>query len=111
MEAGSGLEAYKRGNTTDVGIIMVGESLQLPYANDQARIYIERAGMRSCRTNKIFASKLSIWELRSGSETPSDHAPILIGTRPGKPLQRTRGHFSCERCECWVAVSEPAHKS
>jgi hypothetical protein len=46
MDAGLGLEAYKRGNTTDVGIIMFGESLQLHYANDQARIYMERAGNR-----------------------------------------------------------------
>lgn len=44
MDAGPGLEAHKRGNTTDVGIIMFGESLQLHYANDQARIYMERAG-------------------------------------------------------------------
>lgn len=46
MGAGSEPEAYRPGNTTDVGIVMFGESLQLHYANDQARNYMERAGSR-----------------------------------------------------------------
>ena len=46
MGAGSGPESYRPGNTIDVGIVMFGESLQLHYANDQARNYMERAGSR-----------------------------------------------------------------
>ena len=46
MGAGSGPEPYRPGNPTDVGIVMFGESLQLHYANDQARNYMERAGSR-----------------------------------------------------------------
>jgi hypothetical protein len=46
MSAGSGAEACRPGNTTDVCIAMFGESLQLHYANDRARNYMERAGSR-----------------------------------------------------------------
>ena len=46
MGADSGPKPYRPGNTTDVGIVMFGESLQLHYANDQARNYMERAGSR-----------------------------------------------------------------
>lgn len=41
---GSGSEPDRLGNTTEVGVVMFGESLQLHYANDQARNYMERAG-------------------------------------------------------------------
>ena len=43
MAAGVGAELN---STTDVGIVMFGESLQLRYANEQARNYMERAGSR-----------------------------------------------------------------
>ncbi|MDE3040910.1 MAG: hypothetical protein KGJ82_10080 [Nitrospirota bacterium] len=43
MAAGVGSEPS---STTDVGIVMFGESLQLRYANEQARNYMERAGGR-----------------------------------------------------------------
>ena len=43
MTAGVGAELN---STTDVGIVMFGESLQLRYANEQARNYMERAGSR-----------------------------------------------------------------
>lgn len=46
MGAGSRPEPSRPGNTTDVGVVMFGESLQLHYANDQARNYMERAGSR-----------------------------------------------------------------
>ena len=46
MGAGSEPEPYGPSNTTDVGIVMFGESLQLHYANDRARNYMERAGSR-----------------------------------------------------------------
>jgi hypothetical protein len=75
MAAGVGAELN---STTDVGIVMFGESLQLRYANEQARNYMERAGMQSCRTNKTFVSKLSSWGRKSGSEAPWDHGPILM---------------------------------
>jgi len=41
MPSGVGAELN---STTDVGIVMFGESLQLRYANEQARNYMERAG-------------------------------------------------------------------
>ena len=44
MGVGVGPEPYRPDNSTDVGIVMFGESLQLHYANDQARNYMERAG-------------------------------------------------------------------
>ncbi|OGW47377.1 MAG: hypothetical protein A2V62_01375 [Nitrospirae bacterium RBG_19FT_COMBO_58_9] len=43
MGAGSGPELSSPGNHTDVGIVMLGESLQLHYANDRARNYMDRA--------------------------------------------------------------------
>jgi hypothetical protein len=43
MPSGVGAELN---STTDVGIVMFGESLQLRYANEQARNYMERAGSR-----------------------------------------------------------------
>lgn len=44
MEAVSGREPCRAGNPTEVGIVIFGESLQLHYANDQARSYMDRAG-------------------------------------------------------------------
>lgn len=44
MGAGSGSELSSPGNHTDVGIVMLGESLQLHYVNDRARNYMDRAG-------------------------------------------------------------------
>lgn len=46
MGPGSGREPYRPGNSTDVGIVMLGEFLQLHFANDQARDYMDRAGSR-----------------------------------------------------------------
>ena len=46
MGVGVGPEPYRPDNSTDVGIVMFGESLQPHYANDQARNYMERAGSR-----------------------------------------------------------------
>lgn len=43
MGAGSGPELYSSGNSTDVGIVMLGESLQLHYLNDRVRHYMDRA--------------------------------------------------------------------
>jgi hypothetical protein len=44
MGAGSGPALDSPGNHTDVGIVMLGESLQLHYVNDRARHYMDRAG-------------------------------------------------------------------
>ena len=44
MGAGSGPALDGQTHHTDVGIVMLGESLQLHYANDRARHYMDRAG-------------------------------------------------------------------
>lgn len=44
MGAGSRPALYSQTDHTDVGIVMLGESLQLHYANDRARHYMDRAG-------------------------------------------------------------------
>lgn len=44
MSAGSGPALDGQAHHTDVGIVMLGESLQLHYANDRARHYMDRAG-------------------------------------------------------------------
>mgnify|MGYP001179661064 CR=1 FL=1 len=44
MGAGSRPALYSQPDHTDVGIVMLGESLQLHYANDRARHYMDRAG-------------------------------------------------------------------
>ena len=44
MGAGSGPALDSQTNHTDVGIVMLGESLRLHYANDRARHYMDRAG-------------------------------------------------------------------
>lgn len=44
MGAGSGPALDGQAHHTDVGIVMLGESLQLHYANDRARHYMDRAG-------------------------------------------------------------------
>ena len=44
MGASSGPALDSQPHHTDVGIVMLGESLQLHYANDRARHYMDRAG-------------------------------------------------------------------
>lgn len=44
MSASSGSALDSQPHHTDVGIVMLGESLQLHYANDRARHYMDRAG-------------------------------------------------------------------
>jgi hypothetical protein len=93
MGVGVGPEPYRLDNSTDVGIVMFGESLQPHYANDQARNYMERAGVRSCHTNKIFLSKLLNWVLKSGSETPWDPWPYPDGGEARKTVRTKQGAF------------------
>ena len=44
MGAALGPALYGQTDHIDVGIVMLGESLQLHYANDRARHYMDRAG-------------------------------------------------------------------
>lgn len=62
---GEGLEpeAYRPGNTTDVGIVMLGESLQLHYVNDRARHYMDRAGSMDAALPHKHDLRLEIIEL------------------------------------------------
>ena len=62
---GEGLEpeAYRPGNTTDVGIVMLGESLQLKYVNDRARHYMDRAGSMDAALPHKHDLRLEIIEL------------------------------------------------
>lgn len=62
---GEGLEpeGYRPGNTTDVGIVMLGESLQLHYVNDRARHYMDRAGSMDAALPHKHDLRLEIIEL------------------------------------------------
>ena len=63
MGAGLEPEAYRPGNTTDVGIVMLGESLQLHDVNDRARHYMDRAGSMDAALPHTHDLRLEIIEL------------------------------------------------
>ena len=63
MGAGSGPALYSQTNHIDVGIVMLGESLQLHYANDRARHYMDRAGSMDSALPHTHDLRLEIIEL------------------------------------------------
>lgn len=63
MGAGLGQELYSSCNHTDVGIVMLGEFLQLHYVNDRARNYMDRAGSMDAALPHKHDLRLEIIEL------------------------------------------------
>ena len=82
MGAGSGPALYSQADHTDVGIVMLGESLQLHYANDRARHYMDRAGSMNSAVPHTHDLRLEIIKLGTqirerntwGSWFPPDEA-------------------------------------
>ena len=82
MGAGSGPALCSQADHTDVGIVMLGESLQLHYANDRARHYMDRAGSMDSAVPHTHDLRLEIIKLGTqirerntwGSWFPPDEA-------------------------------------
>ena len=77
MGASSGPALDSQANSTDVGIVMLGESLQLHYANDRARHYMDRAGNRDSAVPHRHDLRLEI--IKFGTQIPrTQHLRIMV---------------------------------
>ena len=96
MGAGSGSALDSQPNHTDVGIVMLGESLQLHYANDRARHYMDRAGSKDSAVPHAHDLRLEIIKLGTqirerktkGSWFPPDESEAR------KTVRTTQGAFN-----------------